>query len=305
MKIPILNKEVENIILDDFIDEIFTPEFTLKNLSNYGVTARNLQYWQEHDLLPNKQRKTDENHKFNFVELIWIQIICELRSFRFPLTKIRNVKNSLFLKRTVLEFLGYTEGDNTEEIIFKIFPQLRGQLKKKITHKELSEMLSGVSKYEKIPMLGLILYDFVMERRNHKILVYNTGEIGILTSDNSSMAIEAMKANENRTYFSISILKLMSQFTNDIKHMDYSLNYHLLTKSELEVLLLVKLNKFDSVKVHIKNGEPFILEATENIKVSKETRLSEILLNGGYEQLEIKTKDGVIAFSPKTTKYFL
>ena len=126
-----------------------------------------------------------------------------------------------------------------------------------------------------------------------------------LTSDNSSMAIEAMKANENRTYFSISILKLMSQFTNDIKHMDYSLNYHLLTKSELEVLLLVKLNKFDSVKVHFKNGEPFILEATENIKVSKETRLSEILLNGGYEQLEIKTKDGVIAFSPKTTKYFL
>jgi hypothetical protein len=97
----------------------------------------------------------------------------------------------------------------------------------------------------------------------------------------------------------------MSQFINNSNNNEFTLKYHLLNDYELQILSLVQLNKFDSIKILFKNGEPFILEATENIKVSKDARISDILLKKGYQSIEIKTEEGQIQYSPKTTKIVL
>ena len=90
-------------LFEEIEKDLFSEEFTLKNLGNNNVTARHLQYWSDNDLLPESKRKQDENHKFNFVELIWIKIIYELRVLGFNINKIKsNARISTLLYTTPL-----------------------------------------------------------------------------------------------------------------------------------------------------------------------------------------------------------
>lgn len=300
----ILKKSLDKIELDDVLEEMYTQEFTLKNLSNYGVNARHLQYWQDHGLLLNEERKTNENHKFNFVELIWIQIICELRIFNFPITKIKIVRDTLFHRKSLIEFAGFKEGDNIKEFIYKLFPKLR-EYNTKFDGKEAMKLFSNMTKNATFPMLGILLYEFINDRKNYNIIIFSNGELTLLPSDDNPETIEIMKKIEDKAYMSIPMMKMMSQFTWETSNKEFILNYRLLNKKELQILQLIKLNDFDSIKISFKNKEPYLIEATENIKVSMDARISEIMLKRGYETLEIKTSEGNIVYSPKTTKIIL
>lgn len=294
----------KNHNMDAVLDEILSEEFTLKNLSKYGVTARHLQYWQEKGIMPNKNRKTDEIHRFNFVEFIWIEIVCELSLFRFPIAKIKKVKEFLFAEKSLIEYLGYKKGDDLHEVLYKLLPQLK-TLNKRFEDEKILALFSSISKYKKLPFLSLFISNYILERMNSKIIIYSNGDTEIMPLDNSIELMAYLKEIEDKSYLSIPLSKLMSQFINNSNNNEFTLKYHLLNDYELQILSLVQLNKFDSIKILFKNGEPFILEATENIKVSKDARISDILLKKGYQSIEIKTEEGQIQYSPKTTKIVL
>lgn len=297
-------RHIERMLSFNSIKEDLKDDFTLKHLGEYGVTARTLQFWNDNELLPIKNRKKDENHKFNFVEFIWIGIICELRLFRYPMSKIKEIKEKLFCEKSMIEFLGFKEGDDPYDFFLKYFPHFKN-LNTKIEPEKILALFSFISFDKKIPLLRIYISLFIQERVNLKLIIFNNGRLEMLASNDSPDSINLLKEIEHKTYLTIPMSKLMSQFMKFNENNELAVKYHLLTETELKVLHLVKINNFDTLKIFFKQGEPFLLEATENIKVSKDARLSEILVEGGYEKLEIKTNDGVIAFSPKTTKYFL
>jgi hypothetical protein len=60
--------------------------------------------------------------------------------------------------------------------------------------------------------------------------------------------------------------------------------------------------KAKSITIRFKNQKPNIIEVTQERKIYAEARLSEVMLNRGYQDIIIKTENGNIAVTNITTK---
>jgi len=78
-----------------------TKQFIMKDL---GVTSRVFNHWALKGLVDIRPKQNGHNHIFSFVELIWFNIVKELREFGFPLDKIKLVYDSLMEK---FDFVAY------------------------------------------------------------------------------------------------------------------------------------------------------------------------------------------------------
>ena len=293
-------------LFEEIEKDLFSEEFTLKNLGNNNVTARHLQYWSDNDLLPESKRKQDENHKFNFVELIWIKIIYELRVLGFNINKIKIVKDTLLKKKSLPEHLGLTDASSMAECFYKIFKD-----KLKITDKEKfiksfqPHDTSNTKHLKKISVLHFLILFFIDQRENSKLIILNEGETFPLVSDSVHTNPALMELLEKETYISVPLFKLISDFIEDEKNYSFISKAQILNNNELKILFLLRNGKFDSMTIHFKKGDPFLIEPKKKMQLSKDIKLSEILLKRGYEKIEIVTQDGNITYSPKTTKIFL
>lgn len=287
----------------DIQKELFNEEFTLKNLDTANLTARHLQYWLENGLLPDKERKTDENHKFSFVDLIWIKIIYELRLLNFPIRKIKIVKDALLKKKSLPEFFGLKSNEEIANFYCKLWQINSDDREKFIKLFSSKENLNSI-KATCFSVLFFNIFIFIKARENSKMLIFNTGETFPFVYE-SHESIELTELLEKETYISIPMFKLISNFIDDERNNNFISKAQILNDNELKILFLLRHGKYDSMTIHFKNGIPFVIEPTKRMKLSKDNKLSEILLKRGYEKIEVVTQDGNITYSPKTTKIFL
>ncbi|MES2836493.1 MAG: MerR family transcriptional regulator [Bacteroidota bacterium] len=300
--------KIEDFDKDNLLKELevdlHDEEFTLKNLVANNITARHLQYWFENGLLPEKKRKEDENHKFSFIDLIWINIVNELRLMGFPIKKIKISKDILLSKKTIPEFFKL---NNDREIVDFYYNSYKESFKDKSVFEKIFSTKKNLDSIKSTEISALFFYIilFIKERVNTKMLVFNTGELLIVDENTPSQVESIAEYMENQTYITIPILKLISKFIHDEMNTAFVSKTKILNDNELQILALIRHGDYDSIKVYFKENKPSLLEVTKNVKLDKEARLSEILLNRKYEKLELITKDGNITYAPRTTKIFL
>src|SRR5438105_2733144 len=73
-------------------DLYLEPRYTVKDTSQ---SYRSINHWSEMGLVGGMRFKDSGWRKFSFVELAWIEIISELRSFGLPIQSIQNLKEDL------------------------------------------------------------------------------------------------------------------------------------------------------------------------------------------------------------------
>jgi DNA-binding transcriptional MerR regulator len=64
------------------------------------ILKRNINHWESEGLLLKQARRGIKWRKFSLIDLLWINIIAELRSFGCPIKTIKAVKKALFHKET-------------------------------------------------------------------------------------------------------------------------------------------------------------------------------------------------------------
>jgi hypothetical protein len=94
---------------------------------------------------------------------------------------------------------------------------------------------------------------------------------------------------------------LVNFVANFIKH-DFISRTKLLNENDIEVLEQLKQNDIDSVTIKFHKGKPNIMEVKKQTKIEIQSRLSEVLLKGGFEDIILKTKQGSIYYSQLITK---
>ncbi len=77
--------------------------------------------------------------------------------------------------------------------------------------------------------------------------------------------------------------------------------YHLLDKQEMHILEHVRSGQYTEIKIQLTKKESIKLELTEEIKVDNAARVEEIFLKGAYQDLRMKTQDGVISYGTMKT----
>lgn len=290
---------------DIFLDvekDMFTKEFTLKDLS---ISARVLQNWEEQGILMDSERKTDENHKFNFIELIWLKIILELRVIGFSLPKIKEVKERLAKKIPFAELMGW---NNDEDIIEGLNRIYANRLKDKNAFRELISVPERLNNFRnfKVSILQLLIHSFLTEREDTRIIIFENGETIAYIEKYITENIELLnKELQKRAYITIPMFKLVLNFIEDEKYFDFISKAKILTDEELQILELVRSGKFETITIKFKDAEPVYIECTADMKIAKEARISELLLARNYESIHIENVNGHITYSTKTTKYKL
>ena len=77
-----------------------------------------------------------------------------------------------------------------------------------------------------------------------------------------------------------------------------------LTDKEQSLLFDIRLNRFDEIKIKLKNGEIERIDGTENVEAGEQTfeRVRELIKNGSYQDIELKQQGGKVISIKRTLK---
>ena len=64
-------------------------------LDNKQISYRTINHWEKSGLISNTRPSGKGWRKYSIIDLVWIQVIVELRDFGFPINKIMKVKENL------------------------------------------------------------------------------------------------------------------------------------------------------------------------------------------------------------------
>jgi DNA-binding transcriptional MerR regulator len=289
------------LLIEEIMKEYLLDEFGIRDLN---VSSRVLQHWSEYGILPNKRRDTDENHKFNFAELIWLKIVIELRELGLSLSKIKTAKSWLLKEITLAEMFQIKEGENVTERLYEIWAY---RIKdKKAFFKAYSDkkVVEKIQK-RKFPLLLMYVFVFITYRKSFKTIVFKSGEAFIFHPEFYQDDKTIMNLLETEPYIIVPFLKIFKEFIEDDRYYDFISRAKILDDNELLLLTLLREKRAEKITIHYKNGKPQVIEVKEHKNVMRDARLSEVILNRGYQELTVKTNGGNISFSSITTKHFL
>lgn len=286
---------------DEILHEYELEEFGLKELN---VSSRVLQHWSMRGILPDKERQTDENHKFNFVELIWLKIVIELRSIGVSLRSIKTVKHWFLKERSIAEILQIKESDDLALRLYEIWaPRIRD--KKAFIAAMSDKHVSDRMRKKKFPPLWLYILAYMGDRKNFQVVVFPEGQAGVVWSQLVAEDSELREWMETQTHVVVPFYRLFREILQDERYYDFLGRAHVLNDNELLLLGLVRSGKAKKITVHFKNGKPEIIEAERHSKVQLEARISDVLLKNAHEELIVKTNGGDVSFASITHKIHL
>ena len=288
-----------------------SKQFVMKDI---GVTTRVFHHWASKDLIDFKPSQNYQKHIFSFVELIWFNIINELREFGFPLEKIKIVKNTLMQDFSWADLINSISEEQINEMLKDIDTSQEFGNQKDVIKEMMNEglnnhdLISG-NKDVKLNLLFLTLYAFLTYRCNVWIYIDYKGNVLPYVDRKSDKVILYQLMEEyhfdSESYISISLVKFFRKFVGNLKHLEFVRKNNILSETEQYILSIIKEGKAKEIKIKFKKEMPYIIKVTEERKIDAESRLSDIFMKKGYQEIVVKTQDGDIAFTNVTTTIIL
>ena len=106
------------------------------------------------------------------------------------------------------------------------------------------------------------------------------------------------------SYFSISLYEVLKDFVSAKNRLEISGKLEILSPREVQIIDVIRNSKnLKSVKIRFgPNNEMDLIEQTTVQKLSTESRLMEIIMKNGYQNIEITTENGKIIKCLNTKK---
>ncbi len=310
----ILEAKSTNEILDLLYDNShlkFEYQFFMKDI---GISSRVYNHWVKKGLITGISKVGEYKFEFNFFDLLWFNIIIELRGYGFPLDKIKNVKKHLMEEFMLIDTIEH----------FDVSPEKKKILNyKDILGEEYQREIESVKEHENeflnpennpnqlhediyTTSLQLIFSRFMFDRADIRLLIDMEGTVFPCTKRtimNNQLSERMMEGGfDSESYISISLFKFLKSFILKKENQEFVRNNNFLNENELYILSLIREGKAHAITIRFEGQKPTHIEITSKKKIYAESRISEILLKHGYQDITIKTQDGNIAFSNVTIK---
>ena len=105
------------------------------------------------------------------------------------------------------------------------------------------------------------------------------------------------------THISISLNRVFADITNELIEDEDLKNLQILTDQELEIIDIIREKGTKKIEIHFgKDEKPELLKITKQNLLVIETRLKELILVGGYQDIKITTEKGKIVNFENTKK---
>ena len=311
-----------NTILDAFVgvssnSDVFNePEnfFALYGdrfkLSDLSVSARVLKHWKEKGLIPIKldnegteygKGQKGRLNKFNFFELIYLYIIQDLREIGYSIKKLIKVKETLFSHHDFIKSINDIKEEHPAMMQKEgLNPEM---LEKLLEHKQEIIDNSDIipSKFRFAPPISYIILAVLHQKIDLRLIVSVNGDISFEMA-NTVGQVERNMSNI-QPHVVLPLYNYLYRFLSVEKYREFYVSYRLLDQQEMLILDHVRSGQYKEIKIRFNKKDTVTFELVEEFKADHAARLQEIFLKGGYQELQMKTQNGVITYSTiKTIK---
>ncbi|MDC0449060.1 hypothetical protein OAL67_00430 [bacterium] len=251
------SEEINLLIAKDRIDFdniINTKRFTVRDSS---LTYRQANSMAEDNMLPDEKDRGKGWRKFSFKELVYIELVLELKKFGIKHAQLKSVWDSFFKKYKDIK---EDEPAYCEIISDDVIAYVMGHI----------DILLTITADGEVDFLHPVFFTMMYTKDKPFIFV-------------------SMSDIVNR------IFKRTGKPEFSPKATLYSVN-HVLTDKEENIINILRKGKYKSIKISIKDGQADVLHAekpNENSNLSIEEVVSKIE-NGKYQKVSVTKRDGKI-----------
>jgi hypothetical protein len=256
------------------------------------------------DLLINRN-PAGATYTFNLAESFWLKLIQKLRAYNLSLDLIKQLKDELCALPKAEELAKID--DNAMEIMIS---QDNTLTRKDIVNIfKSADFLEFVSKI-KPTLLENILLDLILTRSDLRILLNENGEVFLFNYERSNPNEEYKQKLSDflgKTYLSISLFDIIKDLISFLGEDECSENQNILSKDEALVLKLLKQEDISKIEITFndKTKKAETIKVTKNNSVNNFSRIQDLILRNGYQDISIKTQKGKVVQCSNTTKYKL
>lgn len=272
--------------------------YTLKDLAI--KSSRVLNHWDKQGLLLTTRDSHEEWRKFSFIDVVWINIITELREFGYPIPKIKKIKAKLLSKTTLADSLKKQQG--AIDILKSKKPEAFEEYLKhqEMNREQAAEAVTILDADMEAPEfnfptneLTIYLTDFLWHRMTISLWVFPDGNYTVWKDTSIDLMTEEIYTSlKQRSFVSISLSKIVKLFVHDQDPVSVLPRLHFLNDDEIYILKTINEGEYESITVKLKDGEPNLIELTKQEDTKR--RLVDILTDGDYQEISIKKHKGRI-----------
>jgi DNA-binding transcriptional MerR regulator len=287
----------------DALNYIRERSFSRKDL---GISYRELNHWSTEGLLYEDNEK-GRWRKFNVLEIIWIELIKELRLYNIAIPVIIIIKKAI--DRTSVESMAkQIPVAEFESIIKEMFSEeeyliiINSDIHKQLLENQIFPLIDNAPKN----VFEIIVLEAFFLKFQYRFICNYDGES---TFSNELYDFEMFDQPEyklrfDRSNISISINQLIAKIFQNYTNTELKVKWKLINDDENKVLELIRSDKkLKSITIRFnKESKIDLLEYKHELKVSLEHYVKNLVLKGGFEEIKIVTQKGDIAFCEKTVK---
>lgn len=240
-----------------------THELDLYYMNNkcYRVSDSPLTYRQinsiSNDLLDNKQRKNRTWRKFSFKDLIFLELIRELRIYGFKNKQLKDLKDSFYRKKP-----------DEEEML---------------QDENFMRNYKNISEFALIAVFNGGNVFIIIDEQYHANYLFST-DIPVNVERNKSMVL-------------LSLSKIVSNVSERLGHGKVSYLYYgsrKLSKQERELLQIIEYDDYKQITLRKKDGKNKYILKEEKLSETTEEDLLKTIQEKKFADIKIVKRDGKI-----------
>ncbi len=269
--------------------EIFNPK-------DVGVTYTNINYWDKKGILSSQRKNEPQWRNFSFIDYAWIRVISEMRDLGVPIELIKESKDFLF------ELID-------SKPLYKEFKKNINELKKTMSFAEAEKdeiiqlMLDGEKKVneEGLTHFYIAIIHSILQKIPTSILLFKNGGVVIWYEGKEELydkEIRELKLYES--HINISISKIIKDFLLDKNCVYLFPELKLLEPNEIRLMELIHNGNYDTISISFLDKKMKHLKLTKSENPKK--RIVDILQEGSYQDIELKSHKGMITKISNTVK---
>ena len=105
------------------------------------------------------------------------------------------------------------------------------------------------------------------------------------------------------THVSVSLNQILFEITNELIEDDELAALKILTKEESKIIDLIRVKGTKKVEILFSlNDSPQLIKITSQNKLDSATRVKELIMGGGYQEIKITTENGKVVNFENTKK---
>jgi hypothetical protein len=266
------------------LDEIRIPRFRLSDLK---INPRNAVHWELKGAFLNKKQE-GKWHLLDLTEATWILIVKKLREFNFNLELIIDLKDSFLNQKTKF---------NDDNKLLQIKNVLRQLSTENIDHIINSNEFDSFIDKMTLSILEMIIMDILNLRNQYKILFNLEGQYVILKDGSIDNPMnDSIAEIQSQSHFSLNINEIIGEILGKMDLNTAFSSYQMISKNEMEILKLLRDDDAKSIEIKMnpQTSKPEKIEIKKIIKPGLKTRLDQIIMKNGYQEIIVKSQNGKI-----------